>query len=605
MIASRTRLRAALLACFCAALSIAAWARGDEWSSTAYKGWTVQAVRIEGMANEDLARDLKDGLALALRQGFLGRGRPTFYPQTLDEDIRRTRLFLARRGYPHATVGVRFEGNAKRETVVVVFDIRLGDPVIVSSVVIDGIDGELIEKTRDDVKVKKGEVFRDAHVNESTSRLLKTLRESGYAHAQVTSSIEWIDSTTVGVHLDVESNGLFYFGDVSVEGAPEDLVPLVKKTARIRSGRLYSPKTIDNAHKNLRVLDLFRQVRFVPKESAPDTLDVVVEVIMREPRTIDMLVSYFNDELLKVGARWTHRNLLKKGRGVQLAAQASKFLQEVRPSVWWPGLVLPRTRLVFALKARRENEASYEAVSYGGDISVRYAYSLETALRSGIEVEDITIDVKGDTALTDLQDGLKTVLFAMFDHNAANDWIMPTEGRVLRSWVRWAPGGRISDAQFISGEAMSIFYVPLPANLDLALRGVLGLGRPMGKSSDLLPTERFYSGGANSMRGFSRRRLGPKNEANDPVGGEMKFEAGVELRSRLFWKLSGTLFTDVGQVWAKYGEAKFADIEVAVGPGIWFNTIVGPLRLDYAHRLTNYDKYEPRAVWHFSIGPAF
>ena len=107
------------------------------------------------------------------------------------------------------------------------------------------------------------------------------------------------------------------------------------------------------------------------------------------------------------------------------------------------------------------------------------------------------------------------------------------------------------------------------------------------------------------MRGFSRRQLGPKKASNDPVGGEMKVEAGVELRVPLFWKLRGTLFVDTGQVWAKYDDVKLNEIEVAVGPGLWFQTPVGPLRLDYVRRLTDFYKTEPEYQWHFSIGPAF
>ena len=328
---------------------------------------------------------------------------------------------------------------------------------------------------------------------------------------------------------------------------------------------------------------------------------------MRDPRTFETLVSYFNDERLNVGARWVHRNLLDKGRGVQFGVQASQFLQDIGGSVWWPEWVFPRTRLVFGLSATRENEDAFEALSLGGDVSLRHQHSFQTTTRVGVEVADVTVDEKGliGDIDSDLQDGLTTVLFGSYDRNGGNNWITPTQGTILRYRLRFAPGGGVSDNHFLSNEITGIWYVPIKRRSVIALRGVVGVAKTLSGDAELLATERFFSGGANSMRGFSRRRLGPKNLSGDPIGGESKVEAGVEFRFPMFWKFGGTLFTDTGQVWLRYNEFALDEIEVAVGPGLWLNTPVGPIRLDYAYRLTDYDEDEPRYKWHFSIGPAF
>jgi outer membrane translocation and assembly module TamA len=107
------------------------------------------------------------------------------------------------------------------------------------------------------------------------------------------------------------------------------------------------------------------------------------------------------------------------------------------------------------------------------------------------------------------------------------------------------------------------------------------------------------------MRGFGRRKLGPLDDDGAPLGGEAKVEASVELRFPLISKFHATTFVDAGQVWAKYEDITLDDVEVAVGPGLWFNTIVGPIRGDVAYRLTLYETSQPRWMFHFSIGPAF
>jgi outer membrane protein assembly factor BamA len=171
--------------------------------------------------------------------------------------------------------------------------------------------------------------------------------------------------------------------------------------------------------------------------------------------------------------------------------------------------------------------------------------------------------------------------------------------------VEWAPNGSISEHHFISVLASGQAYLPLPIRSVLALRLSLGLAEPTGSTLELLPNKRFYSGGASSMRGFNRRKLGPLDSSGAALGGEAKLESSVELRFPLFWRFRGTGFVDAGQVWPTVDLMTTANIEVAVGTGVWLETIVGPLRTDFAYRLTDFQPSEPQSIWHFSIGPAF
>lgn len=107
------------------------------------------------------------------------------------------------------------------------------------------------------------------------------------------------------------------------------------------------------------------------------------------------------------------------------------------------------------------------------------------------------------------------------------------------------------------------------------------------------------------MRGFGRRKLGPLDSTGAPLGGEAMLEGSAELRFPLFWRFRGAGFVDSGQVWPTFDEITPDNIEVAVGSGLWLQTIIGPLRADLAYRLTTYEKSQPRWVFHFSIGPAF
>ena len=84
----------------------------------------------------------------------------------------------------------------------------------------------------------------------------------------------------------------------------------------------------------------------------------------------------------------------------------------------------------------------------------------------------------------------------------------------------------------------------------------LGVGIPYGNASILPFEERYYSGGANSMRGWSARKLGPGNFYNSSgsidfmkQSGDIKFDLNLEARFRLIWKLEAAVFVDAGNIW--------------------------------------------------------
>ena len=94
----------------------------------------------------------------------------------------------------------------------------------------------------------------------------------------------------------------------------------------------------------------------------------------------------------------------------------------------------------------------------------------------------------------------------------------------------------------------------------LAYRVMVG-GIHSGDSLGFIPVEdRFYSGGSNSVRGWNRSELGPKRESGTPLGGKSVFEANIEARHHLFWRLSGVAFIDAGNVWADSLSYKFNEL---------------------------------------------
>ena len=112
-------------------------------------------------------------------------------------------------------------------------------------------------------------------------------------------------------------------------------------------------------------------------------------------------------------------------------------------------------------------------------------------------------------------------------------------------------------AQYVRGELQAVETIRMGADnqFALAVRGLAGLGYAYGNSLSLPFEKLFYAGGANSMRGWRARSVGPGMAPRDTSfaianqSGDMHLEANVEFRFPIFWKLQGAVFVDAGNVW--------------------------------------------------------
>ncbi|MBP3725748.1 MAG: BamA/TamA family outer membrane protein [Bacteroidaceae bacterium] len=114
----------------------------------------------------------------------------------------------------------------------------------------------------------------------------------------------------------------------------------------------------------------------------------------------------------------------------------------------------------------------------------------------------------------------------------------------------------IAFAQYAKTDIDYSHIVRFDANNTLVLHAALGLAWPYGNSRVLPFEKRYFSGGANSVRGWGVRRLGPgifhgKDGRIDFINqtGDIKIDLNVEYRTRLFWKLHGAAFIDAGNIW--------------------------------------------------------
>jgi outer membrane protein assembly factor BamA len=180
---------------------------------------------------------------------------------------------------------------------------------------------------------------------------------------------------------------------------------------------------------------------------------------------------------------------------------------------------------------------------------------------------------------------------------------------------------KISHTNYVKISFNNNMYFPLTSNPDKSVLGnkflignifdygdnVVKLsGEDQDYNTDLIPLEyRFIAGGSTSVRAWNAKKLG--TFPNKEFGGNFLFEGSFEHRTRPFLNTKGyfkdlgfVTFLDYGNLWEDIKYFKISDIAVAIGTGLRYYTIIGPVRLDFAFKLYDYDPAQGTNKWLFS-----
>jgi len=169
---------------------------------------------------------------------------------------------------------------------------------------------------------------------------------------------------------------------------------------------------------------------------------------------------------------------------------------------------------------------------------------------------------------------------------------------------------------FISLYSQNSYNRMLPAGVGMVVALRIGLAWPYGQDTSIPISERYFSGGASSLRGFKTDTAGPVDPATgEPTGGNALIVGNFELRFPLIKPISLAWFYDTGNVFARVNSIRLSGFSHTTGLGLRVKTPLGPIRLDYGYNL-NLPEYlrdfKPRPEksykpnqWFITIGPLF
>ncbi len=469
---------------------------------------------------------------------------------------------------------------------------------------------------------------------------------------------------------------------ITVEGRRRTRLDLIERELSLAPGDLYRWDEVEASQQRLLDTSLFRDVSFRPvdTDTVAGTTGLLVEVVERRPAYYEFGFGVGTRERIRLLAAWGHNNLFGSGQRLRASTRTSLNYEDVQrltdgpvhPELnyrydllhTYPG-VLGHLRLDSGVYVGKETrgESGLNLLSRGLSVGTRFGSGPRVSHVVEARIEEVDPSLHPDAKAplraafeaSDLRPQDTRSLGWSFQNEGRDDPLRPHRGGTQTMRLEVAGGPLGGDNSFVKLSASLQGYRPVPVGGVLAVRVSVGVVRPYGDSrgrgADGVPyQERFFAGGATTVRGYLERSLGPQITdqavldslqlasdvplSDQPArGGNYLLLTNAEWRFPLpllrSWRVDGVAFVDGGNVWenandirlrgfrwrsyarASQDEAstKLWDYRYSVGCGVRVDTPVGPVRLDAGfplkRALLSDTVTEDKVIYHFSLGFPF
>lgn len=480
-----------------------------------------------------------------------------------------------------------------------------------------GSFGEHFRADSSNITVHVGDFLSEKALEAETVRGAGVFRNLGYYEFNknfYTFEADTLSDVTTLYYRIREEPRVFHIGQVNIShpaGIPFR-ESLLRKFNVIQPGALYNEQIVNTTYARLAALKVFNSVsvEMSPADSVTVDCDIRLSGLDQLGFKINLEASTNASDLLGFSPKLNlyHKNLFHGGEWLDLGftgnwqwvpkTQISSSELGVTASLSFPRLLgvsprrmrgenIPRTE--FKASFNYQNRPEYKRIltsfnfGYNGQIGREYFYQLYPLQVSTVKLYEVD-ETFLDRLLTypylwdTFEDQINAGVGAMLYHTTNSDVVPKTAYHYERLSLE-ASGNVISLFNPILPTYEGIMkqhllfglpykqYVRAELNLgrvfrfgwgdmqSLALHMVAGVGLAYGNSVSLPFEKQFYCGGANGMRGWQARTLGPgfaplSDYFKIPSQtGDLKFEADIEYRFPSFWKLEWAVFAEAGNVW--------------------------------------------------------
>ena len=595
----------------------------------------VRKLTFNGVKAVDVTK-LKNALATR-ESSILPWGKKNYFDRSrFDADLKRIQAFYTDRGYPDARVtGFDVKLNDKQDAADVTVNISEGEPVKVAAIDFVGFDvipPAHFDTLQKKVPLKVGQPRDRLLVVATHEMALNELRDHGFPYAKVTTGEDdGAQEKEARLTFQAEPGQLAHFGPVRILGNKSVGDNIIRRELTYKPGDLYQRSLVLDSQRRLYRMELFQFVNVEPENTEQQPAEVPTKVTIAEGKhqRVNFGVGYGTEEKARVDAEYHHVNFLGGARSAGAHGRWSSLDRGLRLDFNQPYFFRPH----FSLGAEAQNwytfTPAFQSVVTGAKATLTHlaidgtavALSL-TSERAISSISDIALSdptlhdeliaIPGLDPRTGEQHGTLNAMGFDFRHSTADNLLNSHRGYQVAFHAEQA--GRLVPGTFnyYAFSADGRHYLPLSERLVVASRLQFGNIRPVGDDVNVPFSKKYFLGGATTIRGWGRYEVSPLSASGLPIGGNSLLAFSEEVRAIIRGNLGGVVFLDGGNVWADSLGFKLNDLRYAVGPGLRYQTPVGPVRFDLGYQLNplptllvNGDPQRRRWRIHFSIGQAF
>ncbi len=497
------------------------------------------------------------------------------------------------------------------------------------------------EELRSSITLKDGEPYIRSKIDDGLNQIENWYYNHGKPYIEIKEE-QSISDSLIFLTINIKENETVYISDIDYIGIQNVKSFIIRRELEIHKNDIYSRKGIEKSQKNIYSTGLFDFVGMDLSaiDSVRSQVKLLIKVVEKKPRWVAVRFGVAYEQEIVYGGTFDftlefgHRNLFGTARSISLDVIPSfsydfRVNSFINPKNQYsltyiePWIGYTRTPGIFQvsyLQVRPLYSANYNYFTSSFQVKHNFENNWQT---SGTIAYNRVNILTGDTLSSEFyqqtkgQDFIYSVSTRLVQDkrdnylNTHNGSVVETDVKFAYSRSRDNSSSSISDNRFLKFMVQWNRYQGLPLKKSWVLASRIRIGSivELGKRSLIPLSERYYLGGASTVRGYREQLLGPvqyDDEGKNPIalGGKLVVLGNLELRIPLFWLFWGEVFMDAGNVWRDNEDFKFVDIKPSVGSGLAIITPVGPLRFDYGIKLRP-QKYESRGEFHISISFAF
>ena len=375
-----------------------------------------------------------------------------------------------------------------------------------------------------DLKSKPDAVYNISSLREDILNITEKFSEKGFAYTDVNPKAAINDQTRV-VDLDIQINPgrRVYVGKINVIGNTRTRDNVVRREFRFKEGELFNSKKLKRSKQRINNLGFFESVKIdTHRGDMPGQIDIDATITERPTGSISFGAGFSSVDKVIFNASIAQDNIFGTGRKANLSADISARRSNFNIQLSEPRVFDSDVSAAINLFNRRSNFFSFDTRSQGGGMT--FGKNLSETDWAGlnyrfskVKISDVLIPtpiLKNETRNT-------SRIGATFINDSRDNFINPSKGwrHVVRSEYA---GSFLGGADFYKAGYEITYYRKLFGKLVGAVHGAVNFADGY-NNEDLPAFERYFMGGANSLRGFTLREVGPLTAVGDPLGGENRF----------------------------------------------------------------------------------